>query len=101
MLITALTLPGGPYGRSSARAHARTVRSRAHSALYEGTQLLATVCAYGMSNTAASGIVGNPYDKTRSAGGSTSGCAVLLVTGEADLAIGGDQGGSIRIVSSV
>lgn len=51
-----------------------------------------------MSNTAAHGPVGNPYDQTRSAGGSTSGCAVLLVLGEADMAIGGDQGGSIRIV---
>ena len=51
-----------------------------------------------MSISAATGPVRNPYDKTRSAGGSTSGCAVLLVTGEADLAIGGDQAGSIRIV---
>jgi len=41
--------------------------------------------------------VGNPYDKTRSAGGSSSGSGVLIATGEADLAIGGDQGGSIRL----
>lgn len=43
--------------------------------------------------------MGNPYDKTRSAGGSSSGCGVLIALGEADLAIGGDQGGSIRLVS--
>jgi amidase len=35
-----------------------------------------------------------------SAGGSSSGSAVLVATGEADMAIGGDQGGSIRMPSS-
>lgn len=53
--------------------------------------------AFGISNTSALGLVGNPYGKTRSAGGSSSGCGVLVATGEADLAIGGDQGGSIRL----
>ncbi|OCH84923.1 amidase signature enzyme [Obba rivulosa] len=53
--------------------------------------------AFGISNTSFLGPVGNPYDKTRSAGGSSSGCGVLIALGEADLAIGGDQGGSIRL----
>ena len=35
-----------------------------------------------------------------SAGGSSSGSAVVVATGEADMAIGGDQGGSIRIPAS-
>src|SRR5260370_15208240 len=35
-----------------------------------------------------------------SAGGSSSGSAVVVAVGEADMAIGGDQGGSIRIPSS-
>ncbi|KAH9928393.1 amidase signature domain-containing protein [Fomitopsis serialis] len=56
--------------------------------------------AFGISNTSALGPVGNPYDKIRSAGGSSSGCGVLVVIGEADLAIGGDQGGSIRLPAS-
>ncbi|KAI0950823.1 hypothetical protein AcW1_008022 [Taiwanofungus camphoratus] len=56
--------------------------------------------AFGVSNTSALGPVGNPYDKTRSAGGSSSGCGVLIAIGEADLAIGGDQGGSIRLPAS-
>lgn len=60
-----------------------------------------SVCAYGVSNSAATGPVGNPYDKTRSAGGSSSGCGVLVATGIADMALGGDQGGSIRIVSQL
>ncbi|KAI0733549.1 amidase signature enzyme [Fomitopsis betulina] len=56
--------------------------------------------AFGISNTSVLGPVGNPYDKTRSAGGSSSGCGVLIALGEADLAIGGDQGGSIRLPAS-
>ena len=39
----------------------------------------------------------NPWDRARSAGGSSSGSAALVAAGEADLALGGDQGGSIRI----
>ena len=34
------------------------------------------------------------------AGGSSSGSAVLVAAGEADMAIGGDQGGSIRMPAS-
>ena len=54
----------------------------------------------GGSHTSDTGPVRNPYDPKRSSGGSSSGCAVLVAVGEADLAIGGDQGGSIRGPSS-
>lgn len=49
------------------------------------------------SHTSALGPVGNPYDPTKSAGGSSSGSAALVAKGEVDMAIGGDQGGSIRM----
>ncbi|EPT01678.1 hypothetical protein FOMPIDRAFT_1119784 [Fomitopsis schrenkii] len=62
-----------------------------------GTATCESFSAFGISNTSALGPVGNLYDKTRSAGGSSSGCGVLIALGEADLAIGGDQGGSIRL----
>jgi Asp-tRNA(Asn)/Glu-tRNA(Gln) amidotransferase A subunit family amidase len=39
--------------------------------------------------------------RTLDAGGSSSGSAALVALGEADMAIGGDQGGSIRIPSSL
>ena len=42
----------------------------------------------------------NPWDPSRSAGGSSSGSAALVASGAADLALGGDQGGSVRIPSS-
>jgi amidase len=38
----------------------------------------------------------NPHDPTRCPGASSTGSAIVVVTGEADMAIGGDQGGSIR-----
>lgn len=42
----------------------------------------------------------NPYDQTRTAGGSSSGSAAAVVNGDIDVAIGGDQGGSIRAPAS-
>jgi amidase len=58
-------------------------------------------CLSGGSHTGAAGIVHNPWRYGWSAGGSSSGSAVVIATGEADMAIGGDQGGSIRIPASL
>jgi amidase len=57
-------------------------------------------CVSGGSHTNATGPVHNPYKMGYSAGGSSSGSAVLVALGEVDMAIGGDQGGSIRMPSS-
>src|SRR5215813_11959625 len=57
-------------------------------------------CLSGGSHTCAAGPVHNPYKMGYSAGGSSSGSAVLVALGEVDMAIGGDQGGSIRMPSS-
>lgn len=54
-----------------------------------------------VSNTAASGPVDNPYVRGYSAGGSSSGTAALVASGEVDMGIGCDQGGSIRIPASL
>lgn len=58
-------------------------------------------CASGASFTGTNGAVLNPWDKTRSAGGSSSGSAVAVATGAVDVALGGDQGGSIRIPAAL
>ena len=42
----------------------------------------------------------NPRNPEYGAGGSSSGSAALLVTGEADITLGGDQAGSIRLPAS-
>ena len=57
-------------------------------------------CFSGGSHTSAGGAVHNPRKYGYSAGGSSSGSAAVIVTGEADMAIGGDQGGSIRMPAS-
>jgi amidase len=58
------------------------------------------LCFSGGSHTSDTGPVLNPHDPKRSAGGSSSGSAALVATRECDMAIGGDQGGSIRIPSA-
>ncbi len=57
-------------------------------------------CFSGGSHTNATGPVHNPFKRGYSAGGSSSGSAALVASGEVDMAIGGDQGGSIRMPSA-
>jgi len=58
------------------------------------------LCFSGASHTSKLGPIRNPHDPARSAGGSSSGSGAALAAGEADMALGGDQGGSIRIPAS-
>jgi amidase len=57
-------------------------------------------CVSGGSHTSESGPVHNPRKRGYSAGGSSSGSAALVAAGDVDMAIGGDQAGSIRIPAS-
>ncbi|CAN5260216.1 amidase [soil metagenome] len=57
-------------------------------------------CMSGGSHTNSTGNVHNPHKMGYSAGGSSSGSAVVVALGEVDMAIGGDQGGSIRMPAS-
>jgi amidase len=57
-------------------------------------------CMSGSSYTNATGFVHNPWRHGYSAGGSSSGSAVSVATGDVDMSIGCDQGGSIRMPSS-
>ena len=54
-------------------------------------------CLSGGSHTNAHGPTHNPYKHGFSAGGSSSGSGALVGAGEVEMAIGGDQGGSIRM----
>ena len=64
-----------------------------------GKAVCEDLCFSGASHTPATGPVRNPWDPSRSSGGSSGGSAALVAAGEVDMAIGGDQGGSVRIPS--
>jgi len=57
-------------------------------------------CVSGGSHTSTSGPVHNPRKRGYTTGGSSSGSAALVASGDVDMAIGGDQAGSIRIPAS-
>ncbi|KAL2794884.1 amidase signature domain-containing protein [Aspergillus keveii] len=54
-----------------------------------------------VSSTAATGPVHNPYARGYSVGGSSSGTAAVVASGGADMGVGCDQGGSIRIPAAL
>ncbi len=57
-------------------------------------------CVSGGSHTSSTGPVHNPRKPGYTTGGSSSGSAALVAAGDVDMAIGGDQAGSIRIPAS-
>ncbi|HMH61077.1 MAG TPA: amidase, partial [Bradyrhizobium sp.] len=58
------------------------------------------LCFSGASHTCATGVIRNPHNPAHSTGGSSGGSAALVAAGEVPMALGGDQGGSIRTPSS-
>lgn len=76
-------------------------RLLAAGATIAGKSVCEDLCCSGSSFTSASGPVRNPWDTTRETGGSSSGCGAVVAAGDVDLAVGGDQGGSIRIPAAL
>jgi amidase len=62
-----------------------------------GKSVCEDLCFSGGSHTARTGPVRNPWDESRTPSGSSSGNGALLAAGLVDLAVGGDQGGSVRM----
>ena len=79
-----------------------TIVSRllAAGATITGKAVCEDLCFSGSSFTSRPGPVRNPWDPSRSSGGSSSGSAALVAAGDVDMATGGDQGGSVRIPSA-
>jgi aspartyl-tRNA(Asn)/glutamyl-tRNA(Gln) amidotransferase subunit A len=85
----------------AARDAAVVVRARAAGAVCVG-KLAMHALAWGMMGWAhRRPPCPNPYDRTRTAGGSSNGSAVAVATGLVDLAPGTDAGGSIRVPASL
>jgi len=68
-----------------------------NGAIITGKANCEELCMSVGSFTNVLGLVINPIGENQVAGGSSSGCAVLVANGEVDIAVGCDQGGSIRI----
>jgi amidase len=71
-------------------------RLRAAGAIIFGKTNVSTLCADVQCFNALFGTTSNPYDLTRTAGGSSGGAAAALAVGITPLEVGGDLAGSIR-----
>lgn len=65
-----------------------------------GKSVCESFCMSFGSHTGDTGFVLNPHDRTRTTGGSSSGSAALVASNAVDMAIGCDEGGSIRVPSA-
>src|SRR5499427_109110 len=75
-------------------------RLLAAGATIAGKAVCEELCFDGGSHTSKTGPVHNPWNRAKTTGGSSSGSAALVAAGLADMALGGDQAGSIRIPSA-
>jgi amidase len=71
--------------------------ARAQGALIVGKTNLTELCRAADGVNPWTGTPENPLDPSRVPGGSSSGSAVAVARGEADVALGTDTGGSIRV----
>ena len=69
-------------------------------AVIAGKAVCEQLCFDGGSHTSNTGPVRNPWNRAKSTGGSSSGSAALVASGAVDMAVGGDQAGSVRIPAS-
>lgn len=65
-----------------------------------GKSVCEAYCFSGGSHTSTTGPVHNPHNPLHTSGGSSSGSGALVANGDVDMAIGCDQGGSIRVPAS-
>jgi aspartyl-tRNA(Asn)/glutamyl-tRNA(Gln) amidotransferase subunit A len=72
-------------------------RLREHGAVLLGKTTTPEFGWKGVTDSPLTGITRNPWDPTRTPGGSSGGAAAAIATGMGALAIGTDGGGSIRI----
>lgn len=94
----AVTTFGGEANHTPAAADAEVVRRlRAAGAVVVGKTAMPEFGAYPYTESVSRGLTRNPWDRTRSPGGSSGGSAVAVATGMVPVALGGDGGGSIRV----
>ncbi|MFF4522380.1 amidase [Streptomyces bluensis] len=75
-------------------------RLREHGAVFLGKTTTPEFGWKGVTDSPLSGVTRNPYDVSRTAGGSSGGAAAAVALGAGPLALGTDGGGSVRIPAS-
>jgi amidase len=96
-----VTTFGGDANTSPATADAELVRRlRAAGAVVVGKTTMPEFGAFPYTESASRGRTRNPWDRSRTPGGSSGGTAVAVASGMVPAGIGGDGGGSIRIPSA-
>jgi amidase len=96
-----VTTFGGKANSTPAGADSEVVRKlRAAGAVIVGKTSMPEFGAWPYTEPKSLGPARNPWDLSRTPGGSSGGTAVAVVSGMVPTGIGGDGGGSIRIPSS-
>jgi aspartyl-tRNA(Asn)/glutamyl-tRNA(Gln) amidotransferase subunit A len=72
-------------------------RLREHGAVFLGKTTTPEFGWKGVTDSPLSGVTRNPYDVSRTAGGSSGGSAAAVAFGAGPLSLGTDGGGSVRI----
>jgi aspartyl-tRNA(Asn)/glutamyl-tRNA(Gln) amidotransferase subunit A len=85
--------PSGPWGQDAPAVAAL----RRHGAVLPGKTTTPEFGWKGVTDSPLEGVTRNPWDPSRTAGGSSGGSAAALAAGMVPLALGTDGGGSIRI----
>ncbi|MEU6032178.1 amidase [Streptomyces tauricus] len=75
-------------------------RLREHGAVFLGKTTTPEFGWKGVTDSPVSGVTRNPYDRSRTAGGSSGGSAAAVALGAGPLSLGTDGGGSVRIPGS-
>src|SRR3954471_7617789 len=96
-----VTTFGGEANSTPAAADAEVVRRlRAAGAVVVATTTMPEFGAFPYTESVSRGITHNPWDRSRTPGGSSGGTAVAVATGMVPAGLGGDGGESIRIPSA-
>jgi aspartyl-tRNA(Asn)/glutamyl-tRNA(Gln) amidotransferase subunit A len=88
--------PKGPWNDDAPAV----ARLREHGALLLGKTTTPEFGWKGVTDSELTGITRNPWDRSKTPGGSSGGAAAALASGMGPLAVGTDGGGSIRIPCS-
>ena len=96
-----VTTFGGEANSTPAAEDAEVVRRlRTAGAVILGKTTMPEFGSFPFTESASRGVTRNPWDPTRTPGGSSGGTAAAVAAGMVPVGMGGDGGGSIRIPSA-